>query len=86
MNTIANVQNWHRYVLAGLGIIGLVLTGIITQPSIVPPPLHDVVGWAPLGLLIEGSIVACLPRAQLPTGPGAPPILSPPTASTTPKV
>ena len=78
MTAISNIQNWHRYVLTALGIIGALMTAIIAQPAVVPLPLHDLVSWAPFILLVDGSIVAFLPRVQTSTGPGAAPILSPP--------
>jgi hypothetical protein len=78
VTAISNIQNWHRYVLTALGIIGALMTAIIAQPAVVPLPLHDLVSWAPFILLIDGSIVAFIPRIQTSTGPGAAPILSPP--------
>lgn len=78
MNAIAQIQDWHRYAYIAMGILGVILAGIIAQPAIVPPPIHDIVGWAPFLLLMEGAVASGLPRIQTSTGPGAAPILSPP--------
>jgi len=78
MNSIANVVDWHKYAYTVLGIIGLIATGIIAQPQIVPLSINDIVGWMPFILLLDGSVGAFLPRIQTSTGPGAAPILSPP--------
>lgn len=75
---IASIPNWHRYVIGAVIVAQAILAAIIAAPALVPPALEDIVGWAPFAELILGAFLAALPRAQLPTGPGAPAIVSPP--------
>lgn len=78
MKAIANIPNWHRYLYGLLAALLAIFTAITADPRILPPPLEDVHLWAPFVILVIGAILAQMPRAQLPAGPGAPPVLSPP--------
>ena len=83
MNAIAQLPNWHRWVIGILGVILVIATGIVSTPSVVPPDLHALVVYSPLVILIVGGALANLPRLALPTGAGAPPIESPPAKGVT---
>lgn len=75
MNAIANLTNWHRYLIGFLVGLDAVCVAIASGAVVVPEGLKEVTPWA---ALLNIFIVALLPRFQLPTGPGAEPILSPP--------
>lgn len=72
---VSNVPNWHRYVIGIIIAIGTVATAMSTGTVTVPPGLASA---APYAGLVALFITAGLPRWQLPTGEGAPPIVSPP--------
>ncbi len=74
MNAIANLSNWHRYLIAFLIGLDAVCVAIASGAVAVPEGLKEVTPWA---ALLNIFIVAMLPRFQLPTGEGAPPVLSP---------
>jgi hypothetical protein len=74
----ADIPNWHRYLLGFLMALSAVCAAIVAGVVEVPPGLKDI---APYAGIVGVFITAFLPRFQLPTGEGAPPILSPPPKS-----
>jgi hypothetical protein len=79
LKAIAKVSNWHRYLLSFLIALDAVCVAISTGAVKTPDTIHDVAPWAAIANIF---LVAFLPRFQLPTGAGAPPILSPPVKDT----
>ncbi len=75
MSTISNIPNWHAYAYSILFAIAALCTAIVAGAVTVPPGLHDAAQYAGL---VSVFLAAFLPRIQTQTGPGAPPILSPP--------
>lgn len=74
-SSIANMTNWHRYLIGFLVGLDAVCVAIASGAVVVPEGLKEVTPWA---ALLNIFIVAFLPRAQSQTGAGAEPILSPP--------
>lgn len=75
---IASIPNWHRYLVAFLlGLITLLLA-LQADPTLLPGTLAAIVPYERLAIVVIGIVLGGTPRWQLPTGPGAPPIVSPP--------
>lgn len=79
LNSIASIPNWHRYFIGFLVAIGAIVAALQADPAILPPALGFVAPYEPLVGLIVLVALGGTPRFQLPTGPGAPPVTSPPT-------
>jgi hypothetical protein len=75
LQQLADVHNWHRFLLAFLGAILVVATAILSGTVTVPPGLVTIIPY--VGIVVA-FLTAFLPRWQLPTGAGAAAILSPP--------
>lgn len=75
---IANIPNWHRYLIALLLTIGGVCTALVSGVLPAPPALQVLLPWLAIVAFGVTTFMAMLPRVQLPTGPGAKPIISPP--------
>jgi len=82
MKAIANLENWHYFAYSILFALAAVCTGVVSGVVIVPEGLKDV---APYAGLVGIFLAAFLPRIQTQTGPGAPPILSPPPKDVLPR-
>jgi hypothetical protein len=83
-NVIAQIPNWHRYVVGFLVGIGTLITILQADPTLLPVSLAGVVPYERLVLVIDLIALGGSPRFQLPTGPGAPPVTSPPTPGQVP--
>lgn len=81
MQAIANVPNWHYLAYSILAALLAVGTLMVTNVIAVPPVLVPDMPWIVLAVSFLGFF---LPRLQTQTGPGAPPILSPPPKDVTP--
>jgi hypothetical protein len=75
LQQLADVHNWHRFLLAFLGAVLIVATAILSGTVTVPPGLVTIIPY--VGIVVA-FLTAFLPRWQLPTGAGAAAILSPP--------
>lgn len=73
--SVSSIPNWHKYLISFLMALAAVCGAILTGAVVVPPELQHIAGYAGI---TEVFIVAFLPRIQTDTGPGAPPIISPP--------
>ena len=81
MKSVSNVYDWHQYVYAVLAAILAVCLAIQADVINLPPYLE---GGQFYAAVLVVFISAFLPRIQTQTGPGAPPILSPPVQSDAP--
>ena len=81
MNAIAQIPDWHKYLLAILYTLSAVCAAVSTGALALPPGLTQLAPYAALGSFVLASF---LPRIQTSTGPGAPPIISPPPTKPVP--
>lgn len=80
---LKSIENWHSYVYAILFAFLAVCTAVISGVITVPPGLASVAPYAGIAVVF---LTAFLPRIQTATGPGAPPLISPPPKNALPPI